>query len=308
MKEFRKYPKIYVLGNEENKDIFLDSEDLIVIEEKLDGTNIRFLINNGKIIFGSRNRQLTSDEGEEINIDKNFKLILDYVKSILKDRNLTSYEGYIFFGEGMIKHSLDYDWDKIPRFVGFDIFDLKKGMFLCYKQSKKIFEELGFTFVPIIKELLVKEVLKLKMNDDFIPISEYAPKSKPKQQAEGIVFKNYKKQIFAKYVREKFKEVNKKTFGFNKKYTNNDDEKVVAIYCTNARIDKMIFKMIDEGKKLEMKLMSELPKRVYNDMFEENWREIIHTNYVVNFRNLRKMVSKRCLMVLKQVIVNNSLS
>jgi len=59
---------------------------------------------------------------------------------------------------------------------------------------------------------------------------------------------------------------------------------------------------------LDMKMMSKLPKRVLDDLFEENWKEIYNSNYIINFRNLRKLVSKRCVAVLKQVIVNNSLS
>ncbi len=88
MEEFIKYHKIKRLGDDENKDIFLNPDDEIVIEEKVDGANIRILIKDGKIIFGSRTQQLTSDEGEDTNIEKNFRRCVEFIRDTLKDINL----------------------------------------------------------------------------------------------------------------------------------------------------------------------------------------------------------------------------
>ena len=52
--EFKQYNKIYTLGYKDNKDIFVDPNDEIVIEEKIDGANMRFYVGeDGKLIFGS---------------------------------------------------------------------------------------------------------------------------------------------------------------------------------------------------------------------------------------------------------------
>ena len=75
------------------------------------------------------------------------------------------------------------------------------------------------------------------------------------------------------YVRQEFKEKNRGTFGGNKKYATTDDEYFSAVYCTNARIDKCIFKLIDDGKKLGMEMMGDLLNMVYKDIWEENWNE-----------------------------------
>lgn len=56
-----------------------------------------------------------------------------------------------------------------------------------------------------------------------------------------------------------------------------------------------------------MPLMHHLPKRVTEDIWEEHWKDLIHSNYTINFRSVRKAVSKRCFNVLKQVIVNSAL-
>lgn len=59
---FSKYVKIKQLGDEENENIFAEPEDEIVIQEKIDGANFRFMIKDGKIIFGSRTRELIEND------------------------------------------------------------------------------------------------------------------------------------------------------------------------------------------------------------------------------------------------------
>ena len=147
---FEKYKKIKILGNEENIDIFNNPDDYIIIQEEVDGGNFRFMINNDNIIFGTITTQLTSSTGEEIYVNKNFQSCINLLKEKIKNKNLKKYEGYIFFGENMVKHSLDYDWEKIPRFLGFDIKDLKKNEYLHYYEVKEIYKKLDLDMVPLV--------------------------------------------------------------------------------------------------------------------------------------------------------------
>lgn len=50
---FKKYPKIYQVGHKETQGIFENPDDEIIIQEKVDGANFRFMFKNGKIIVGS---------------------------------------------------------------------------------------------------------------------------------------------------------------------------------------------------------------------------------------------------------------
>ncbi len=88
------------------------------------------------------------------------------------------------------------------------------------------------------------------------------------------------------------------------KLTFNQTEAFVAKYCTNPRIEKIVFKMIDEGEKLWMGLMKKLPHLVKQDLFEENLLEIIHTKHILDFNKLNKMIGMRCKAVLQQIIDN----
>jgi len=262
-------------------------------------SNFRYLIKDNKVIFGSRGRELGSDTEE-----KNFKRCLYFIKGKLEGKDLTPYEGMTFFGECIVRHTISYNWEVMPPFLGFDIL-LPDGNFMNYPEVMETFEKLDLPFVPIIKFCKAKDITVI--DDSIVPKSFYASLSSEDQLAEGLVFKNYGKQIFGKYVRNKFKEENHKVFGGGKKYAENDNEYIVAVYCTNARIDKCVFKLLDDGKILDMKLMPDLIRAVINDVYEEHWRDIVYSQWNVNFKNLRNGIARRCMEVLKQSIVNNSL-
>ena len=299
--QFPKYVKIKVLGSEENRDIFLNNNDDIVVEEKLDGANTRIYITDGKIIFGSRNVQLTSDDGMIDNVPRNFKRSNDFIKNKLNNVDLHKYNGLILFGETMVRHTLDYDWLHIPPMLMFDVFDTETGIYLDYEHKTQIFKDLDLPVVPLIARKKAKEIREMKIDDEFVPKSAWR-----NGKAEGVVFKNYDRQIFAKYVRSEFKEENRQAFGSSKKYAKDDSEKVVYAYCTNPRIEKAIMKLIDEKDiPLDMKMMQYLPKMVWGDIVEEEGANLLHSNYVLDMKRIRKSIAKRCLAVLRQMIVNN---
>jgi hypothetical protein len=294
--EFMKYPKIYAVGKEENEGIFSNPDDVIVAEEKIDGANTRFMVLAGKIIFGSHNRPLDNPEDEKF-----FQRFIQHIK--LKVKPDPSIEGFVFYGEMCVKHTINYDWTKIPPYLGFDVFDLKKGQFLDHIGARRMFLSIGLSFVPVLWVKMVKEIGEV--SEKMIPPSQYWNGT-----CEGIVLKNYGKQLMAKVVAEQFKEKNKEVFGLSKKQARvaGDEELLVATYATNARIDKKVFELMSDGHELAMTMMQELPKRVIQDIYEENWREILNSNYALSMRQVRILITKRCLAVLKNIITNNELS
>ena len=312
--EFRKYQKIRALGHAENRDIFANENHKIFIQEKLDGANFRFYITkDNQVIFGSRTQQLTSNEGEDTNVEKNFRRCVEFVRERVKDNPLLALgSGLIFYGECMVKHTMEYDWENIPPFLGFDVYDTEAQQYLYPDSVEEAFDILGLEVAPYIKVTTAGEIKEF--TDKDVPVSKWAPKSNPKQQAEGVVFKNYdysdkygNEYMFAKYVRAKFKEENSLTFGGSPKYSEDDTGKLVLKWCTNARIDKQIFKLVDEGHELDMPMMAHLSKRVTHDIWEEEWETIIGQNWNLDLKKMRKQITRRCLMVLKQVITNNAL-
>ena len=309
---FITYPKVKRVGDHDVKDIFSDPNDAVVVQEKIDGANFRFMVKDGNIIFGSRSRQLTNDKGEDADVDKNFKRCVEYIREMLQDKDLTDYDGMIFFGENCVKHTLDYDWDSIPPFLGFDIYDTNTQVFLTWWEVRCIYYQLGLKVVPevILAHCSdVKNDIQSRGLDSFIGKSYYASPSSDDTKMEGVVVKNYDKQMFAKYVRDEFKEKNAKAFGGSPKYNKVDDTdnaEFIFKYCTNARIEKIIFSHINEGKPLDMKLMGSIIKDTYLDIIEEEWREILTSNWKLDFKKLRKAIAPRCRAVLEQMITNNA--
>ena len=293
---FSKYLKIKGLGDEENRELLTDPEALIFIEEKIDGANFRFMVKGDRLIFGSRNQSIGDST---IEIGGNWKRCVEFIKEKHEEKPFP--EGYLYFGECMISHSMGYDWEKIPPFLGFDILSFETGDFLYYNEKVKIFKKSNLPIVPLIKKIKAKELNEF--SDEDIPQSVYAL-----ERAEGVIFKNYDAQVFAKHVSAKFKEVNRKAFGGGKKQAKDDGEVFIAVYCTNARIEKCIFKLLDSGAKLDMLMMRDLMKAVFNDIIEENWKEISWSTYSLNFPKIRSRVGKRCVTVLKQMMVNNMLN
>jgi hypothetical protein len=301
--EFKKYDKVYRLGHEDNQEIFGDPEREVCLQEKVDGANFRVYIKDGTLIFGAHNTQLTSDTGEDTNVQKNFTRAVNFVRETLRGKDLSAFNNLTLFMECMVKHTISYNWDITPAVLGFDVYNNEMGEYVHWKQAKELFELLGFTFVPILKECKVKD-LTLPITDEMVPQSKYTL-----QKAEGIVFKTFNPRIYGKYVREEFKEKNKEVFGGGKKEANTDEEYFIALYCPNFRIEKQILKLMDEGIKLDRPMMKLLPNRVYEDIWEENWKEMIHLKQkTINFDSFRREVTKRCLIVLDTFIQNQLLN
>lgn len=305
---FKTYPKIKQVGHEENKDLLSNPDDEIVIQEKIDGANFRFMIKDGQIIFGSRTQELSEDK--EHKFQKNFQRCIEHVRDKVTGKTSYISSSLIFYGECCVAHSMQYDWDNIPPFLGFDIYNTEMERWLNLEETRNTFTLLGLSTVPLVQICKAKDITKI--DDSIVPISAYAIPSgtEDTRKAEGIVFKNYSKGIFAKYVRDKFKELNAEVFGAKSVKPNSETNVGDAIfkYCTNARIDKMIFKLIDEGEKLDMTLMAKLPKRVLEDIWEEHNKDFFESNWIIDFKEFRRKVPTRCAAVLKQVMVNSLLN
>ena len=297
--EFKTYGKIKQLGSLENKDIFSNPEDTIYVQEKIDGANFRFMFSDGRIIFGSRTQSVGDSEQE---IGGNWRRCVEHIKLMMAamEVDFSEYEGLIFFGECCVKHSIHYDFDRMPSFLGFDIYDTHSERYFSFENCVNIFSTMGLSMVPTLGKFTAKEMTSNPI--EGIKSQYYDG------EAEGLVFKNYDTQIFAKFVTDKFKEVNKEHFGARRKDAENDDELLVNTYCPNARIDKHIFKLKMEGRELELKLMDTLPKLVCADIMEENWQEILSSSWKLDLRNVRRLITKRCLTVLKDVMFNTTLN
>ena len=77
--------------------------------------------------------------------------------------------------------------------------------------------------------------------------------------------------------------------------------KFINKYCKH-RIDKRIYDLLDNGYKLSMALMKQLPMLVWDDIIIENYKEILNNNGILDLVNIRKDVSRKCGIVLNNFI------
>lgn len=137
MKTFPSIPRI------ENAPSALFKQGHLWIQEKVDGANIRFqLQDSGRIRFGDRSRVYQGDD-----IPAPYQHAVRHVRERL-DRTalrnaIADVDTVVFVGEAMHKHTIDYDWDRTPSFLGFDIWSGTKEEFLPPDNVEKIYRRLG---------------------------------------------------------------------------------------------------------------------------------------------------------------------
>lgn len=267
-----KYVKIF----RENKQPIKDNL-MYECTEKLDGANFSFFVkSDGDLIFRSRNRVI---EGE----DKQFNRAMLYIREV--HSKIPFERMLIYFGECMSKHTIFYG--DSPSFIGFAVYDPIVEVYLHAWQKYYNERNIITPTVTYITGAQVKEYINKHLNDK----SEFGTTGAIR---EGLVFKNYDFQEFVKFVREQFKEDNRKVFGGGF-VPECDTGKIVARFCTHGRIEKTVFKIRDEyNMDVGIEMMSKLPKMVCDDIILEEF-QIIYSKYgMMDFKKFRKLVAKEC--------------
>ena len=250
--------------------------DIIQITTKIDGANasIAWDETTGKLEIFSRTNLLTSPGS--------LRGFYDYIKTEVEPKtDWSKYDGYVFFGEWCVKHTVNYNKDWYNKWRVYDIWSKTTGCYLSQLTVKDICRELGFEY---IEELYYGPFISWDHCRSFIKKSTaYGP------DQEGIVVKNQTKlgnldnrnPAYIKIVNEKFKESqhsNKspKVIDPKKVAAHEKAVELVEAVVTEARVKKAICKMIDEGQLLSElqpkdmgSVMKLLPKCVFDDIVKE---------------------------------------
>ena len=245
----------------------------VVIQEKIDGSQISFGRKDGKLFVRSKNQMIDIE-----NPDGMFANAVD----VLKDRTLP--EDFVWRGEYLKKPNHNVlAYDRIPK-DHIIIYDIENGDgsndYLPPEVVGEISDQYGFEVVPtfldclfnFIDQGLIDELMK---NQSILG----------GQLIEGLVFKCYDlfdsrdKTLMCKYVRPEFKEMNGGKRGKNRRDV---IEEIGGRLATPARFEKAVQHLrdsnmlVDEPKDIGV-LMREL-----NKDFEEHIDEIknlLYANY-----------------------------
>lgn len=315
----KKYDKIKRVGHDQNKKMFDNPDDRLIIKEKLDGANFRWTYNeDGKPVFGSKNVEYKIDGEPDYseNVDGRFTDAIEFIREELDHEEMMGDWGtdYTFFGENMVSHSLEYEWENTPQVILFDVYSHNVERFLSPYTAKNIAaRHKNLEAAPIVEETTVEDFKERHSSDEGykVPESQYRD-----GKGEGVVIINRDQEepdlsgfnYRAKLVTEEFKEKHKEATGARQSVEAiYGHERAVSKFCTDGRIKKHIHKMQDDGHDLGMEMMSledgdGLYVRVAKDIVEEEYDSFVFSDWTVDFDEFRNLVAKRCAHVLKQEV------
>ena len=310
----RKYNKIRRFGTGDNNDFFNYPEDDVVIEEKFDGACFQFFV-AGKVMPGTPLPIGIGSKEQMVSLGDNqwqhwVQAILDTLAGKLDSIN----PRYTYYVELCKKHEIIYDWEEIPPFLGIDIWDHDEECYLGYDEKVTQFMTLGVSPINMVWRGRIQDIDARKLKD-LIPKSVYR---NDLGQAEGIIVKNYSRtnrrgrQMFIKIVSTEFQEKSKLPNKPKEMDIPLTEAYLIEMFGTPARVRKHALQLAeDRGRELSMELMSDLIKRVSDDILIEEMVGISYDREIpmitINFRRLRNGLAPTIREALENLIMNHAL-
>ena len=250
--------------------------DLIQITTKIDGANasIAWDETTGKLEVFSRTNLLNQPGA--------LRGFYDYVKTEVEPKlDLSRHPDLVIFGEWLVKHTVDYENKCYNKWYVYDIWDKRLNRYISQDIVRGFCREYGLEYT---EELYFGPFISWEHCRSFLNKSKaYGP------EQEGIVVKNQDKLLkndniapaYLKIVNEKFKESQhskkeKKPSDPEAEAVKQKAAELAASIVTEARVRKLILKLVDEGKlpsELQPKdmgaVMKLLPKMCFDDCLKE---------------------------------------
>lgn len=289
MSEMKKYMSVVRLGHKTTENV-LQPGDPIIIQEKLDGANGSFKLEEGEIVAFSRNERLTEQN--------NLQGFYEWTQTL--DANQLRSD-VVYFGEWLTKHKINYG-DLTKQFFLFDLYDIEKEKYIHFTEVKKEAERLGLNMIPVFYE---GEYQSLEHLESFIGQTALGVK-----KGEGIIVKNvdyqdvYGKQLFVKLVIDAFKEVQRIKKPKDPNFQSAEIEAVQSV-LTRARVEKWIYKLVDEGslqanfgmQDMAM-ILKQITPRIVDDIMQEEGEQMAS----FDLKEIRKIIGKHLPLLVKEVI------
>jgi len=260
---------------------------------KLDGTSGQVWLEDEKVRFGSRNREIHG-LGKEDN--KGFR---QYIESDIEkyEKFFEKYPDYRLFGEWLVPHSLkSYEDSAWRKFYVFDIVKLnndESSDYIPYFEYSEFLKELKIDFIPLMLKISNpddEKIIDLANSNTYLMKEGFF--------GEGVVIKNYSyknkfnKTVWGKFVRKEFKAEH----FCNKDETQTIEEKIIEKYCTDSLVEKTKAKIENAKGIFENKMLPELFNRVYRDIIVEDMWDIVKKmkNPKISFSRLNRLIIEKC--------------
>lgn len=254
-----------------------DPGDLIQITTKIDGANASIAWDEtaGKLEIFSRTSLLDSPGA--------LRGFYDYIKTEVEPKlDMSKYPSLVIFGEWCVGHHIQYDKGWYNKWRIYDIWDKRLDGYMCQSVVQGFCREHGLEY---IEELYYGPFISWDHCRSFMKASKaYGPQQEGivvKNQSPKIYDKNLNGPIYIKIVDDKFKESlhsakEKKQLSPEEEAEKQKTAELAASIVTEARVRKLVLKLIDEGKlpaELQPKdmgaVMKLLPKMCFDDCLKE---------------------------------------
>lgn len=301
MKEIIKYTDIIRYGKKGTEDV-LKKGDYITITEKMDGANASFRLDETNplgVSCYSRNQPLNSEN----TLGGFYNWIIDNIVPIKDKLN----PNYIYYGEWMNPHKVKYKEEVYKNFYMFSIWDLSQEI-NQYVSDEIVKKEANKLSIKTVDYFYEGEFVSLEHLMNFIGKSN---KTLEPNTGEGIVIKNvsyfnkYGRQCFVKLVSDAFKEVKKQRVTKSSKEMPKGYLELMSV-LTKARIDKILYKIVDEGiisdDDICIENMGNLLKIINNLTYEDILKEESDIIGKFDQKEIRKMIGKKLPLIIKEIL------
>ena len=287
----KKYDKV------KNSGIVLDKfkHRGLVVQEKLDGSNASFTMEDGELVCFSRRKKL--NENETLNGFYNWAH-----ENVDKEVLAPLLNGFIIFGEWLVKHKIQYKEECYKEFYVFDVYDKKKEIYLPPESVMIIAEDLNLKHVEYLMVMPPSNQLSNIQPQDIQDLVGKSNMTVKPNTGEGIVVKyldgKSEYEDYYKIVSNEFKEFNRQKM---KTEVKNHDS--VADYAiTRPRMEKMIFRAIEEGRlsedNIELEnfgpIMKEVGQNFVDDIMEEEKDNML--------KIIEKQIKKKMPHILREIL------
>jgi len=282
MTSWHSYTEIYSVGHRAVQDIF--KED-IIIEEKVDGSQLSFGLIDGELKIRSKGREF-----DIYAADMMFQAAAGTVLS-LKDK---LHPNWTYRGEYLNKpkhNALAYDRTPNKNIIIFDI-NTDEEQYLLPEEKKQEANRLGLETVPMLWAGAVDEIgiIRTLLGTKSVLGG---------QLIEGVVIKNYnrfnvqKKALMAKYVSESFKEVHRQNWKSDNPSPTDVILRLVEEFKTQARWNKAIQHLKENGQLLDdPKDIGPLMKEINDDVLKECADEIKEKLFMYAWKHISRNLTR----------------
>lgn len=300
MKEIKKYTDVTRYGKSNTRDV-LNEGDYITITEKIDGANASFRLDEDSplgVSCYSRNQLLSETQ----RLNGFYDWVIENIVPIKDKLN----PNYIYYGEYLIQHKVLYKPEYYKNFYMFSVWDtsLELEQYLSDDVVKSEANRLGLKTPEYFYE---GEYISFEHITSFIGKSNMTLEP---NTGEGVVVKNvnyfdkYNRQMFVKLVSEKFAEVQKQKLPKNPN-TNNKFKELVMSVLTKPRVEKILFKLVDDGVLKEdytIEDMGLILKSLGNKPYEDIMKEESELFSEYDENEIKRTIGKNIPSIVKDIL------